>query len=214
MRAGSAWTSGLALTLTLVAGTGVSTHQRDEYLQAARIALQPDAIDIELDLTPGIAVADAFIAMVDGNRDGVLSADEQQRYANQVLSALVIALDTRPITAQLMSSTFPDPGAVRRGEGSVRLRARAALPRVSTGAHQLLFRNLHLPGVSAYLANALAPESARVAVTGQRRISDQSELTIEYTLRADPAVARAGLVVSLAVAAILIVPAARRFRAT
>lgn len=213
MRAGSAWTTGLALTLTLAAGTGVSTHQRDEYLQAARIALQPDALELELDLTPGIAVADAFIAMVDSNRDGALSADEQRRYADQILRALVVALDTKPLGARLISATFPDPGAVRRGEGAIRLRARAALPRVSAGAHQLLFKNMHLPGQSAYLANALAPETAQVAVTAQRRTSDQSELTIDYTLRADPAVARAGLVVSLAVAAMLIVPAARRFRA-
>ena len=53
---------------------------------------------------------------------------------------------------------------------------------MSAGSHRLLFRNAHLAGHSAYLANALVPESARVAVTAQRRDRDQSELTIEYTL--------------------------------
>jgi hypothetical protein len=53
---------------------------------------------------------------------------------------------------------------------------------VSPGAHRLLFRNAHLAGHSAYLANALVPESDRVAVTAQRRDRDQSELTIEYRI--------------------------------
>ena len=38
-----------------------------------------------------------------------------------------------------------------------------------------------------YLANALVPESDQVAVTAQRRDGDQSELTIDYVLRAAPA---------------------------
>ena len=54
---------------------------------------------------------------------------------------------------------------------------------MAAGSHRLLFRNAHLAGHSAYLANALVPESARVAVTAQRRDRDQSELTIEYMVR-------------------------------
>jgi hypothetical protein len=44
----------------LIAGTAstASAHRRDEYLQAARIAVGPDRVRIELDLTPGMAVAD------------------------------------------------------------------------------------------------------------------------------------------------------------
>jgi nickel/cobalt transporter (NicO) family protein len=80
------------------------------------------------------------------------------------------------LTAADQGSTF------RRGEGTIRLRVQATLPRVSAGSHQLRFRNEHLAGHSTYLANALVPESARVTVTAQRRVSDQRELTIEYTL--------------------------------
>ena len=66
------------------------------------------------------------------------------------------------------------------------------------GSHQLFFRNTHLAGHSAYLANALVPESPRVAVTVQRRDSDQSALTIEYAVRADSIPALAWVLGSLA----------------
>ncbi|PYR57550.1 MAG: hypothetical protein DMF85_13370 [Acidobacteria bacterium] len=52
------------------------------------------------------------------------------------------------------------------------------------GSHQLLFRNSHHPDRSVYLANALVPDSDEVAVTAQRRDGDQTELTIDYVLRA------------------------------
>ena len=46
----------------ILAGVAVvSAHRRDEYLQAARLALDPGRVQIELDLTPGIAVADAIL---------------------------------------------------------------------------------------------------------------------------------------------------------
>ena len=43
------------------------------------------------------------------------------------------------------------------------------------------------PPPSVYLANALVPGSEHVAVTAQRRDSDQTELTIDYVVRAAPA---------------------------
>jgi hypothetical protein len=50
-----------------------------------------------------------------------------------------------------------------------------------------MFRNRHHPARSVYLANALVPGSDEVAVTAQRRDRDQTELTIDYVLRAAPA---------------------------
>lgn len=182
MSARSGLTVALALTLTLAASTNVSAHRREDYLQAARIGVEPDTIRITLDLTPGIAVAESFLAALDHDRDGSLSTQEQRGYARQVSSALQVGIDDRPLQPSLVSWTFPEPTALRRGEGTLRLKLQAALPNVSAGTHRLFFRNTHLAGHSAYLANALVPESPRVAVTAQRRDHDQSELTIEYAL--------------------------------
>ncbi len=167
---------------TLAASPDVSAHRTEDYLQAARIGVEPDSVWITLDLTPGIAVAESFRAMLDHDRDGSLSTEEQRGYVEQVLSGLAVEIDGRRLEPRVRSSRFPEPSALRRGEGTIRLNIQATLPEVPDGAHELLFRNAHLAGHSAYLANALVPESARVAVTAQRRDRDQTELTIEYTL--------------------------------
>ncbi len=217
MRASSGGTALIGLALALALGASVSAHRRDEYLQAARIAVEPDHVGIELDLTPGAAVADALLATIDGDRDGSLSTIEQAAYARRVLGEMSLVLDGRPLPLQLASSTFPDLREARRGEAGMRLRLRTGVPDLRPGPHQLTFTNAHLPEHSAYLANALVPESERVAVTAQRRAVDQHELTIDFTLGATPgatagAASRAPLVVTLAFAAALIVPLTRRRR--
>ena len=102
---------------------------------------------------------------------------------------------------------------MRRGEGTIRLQSTATLPRLSTGLHQLLFRNRHHPDRSVYLANALVPASEEVAVTAQRRDSDQTELTIDYVLREGPAIpTRAWLLISVFGTVALCALAMRRLR--
>ena len=179
--------------MTIVGGAEVSAHRTDEYLQAARLAIDPGGVHIELDLTPGTALAEAILADIDRNRDGSLSAEEQRAYGSLVLSALDLEVDGTRLPLRLDASGFPGAEAVRRGEGTIRLHAAAILPRLSIGFHQLLFRNRHHPDRSVYLANALVPESDRVAVMAQRRDGNQTELTIDYVLHAAPATSTAVL---------------------
>jgi hypothetical protein len=205
MRASKGLVVVLTLTMILVAAMDVSAHRREDHLQAARIDLEPDRVLITLELTPGIAVAEPFIAALDRDRDGSLSTEEERGYAAQVASALAVEIDERPLQPRLLSWSFPEPAAFRRGEGTIRLKVQAALSRVSAGSHRLLFRNAHLADHSVYLANALVPESARVTVTAQHRDRDQSELTVEYTLHADSTGAALAWVLSSVAAAFLVV---------
>jgi len=194
----------LALAIAVVGGAQVSAHRRDEYLQAARLAIDPAGVQIDLDLTPGIALADEIIGDIDHDRNGSLSAGEERAYASLIASALQLEIDGRPVGVQLGSSSFPDPEAMRRGEGTIRLHSVATLPPLSVGAHHLLFRNKHDADRSVYLANALVPESDRVAVTAQRRDGGQSELMIDYVLDAAPATsARVWWLGSIAAAAVV-----------
>ena len=98
---------------------------------------------------------------------------------------------------------------MRRGEGTIQLQSTAILPRLPLGPHQLMFRNRHHPDRSVYLANALVPDTDEVAVTAQRRDGDQTELTINYVLRAAPARSRAawllgGIVAAMALSLLVI----------
>jgi hypothetical protein len=173
----------LALAIALASGLEVSAHRRDELLQAARLAIDPAAVRIELDLTPGIAVAETIIADIDRNHDGTISPDEQRDYADDVLARLQLEIDQAVLQPRFDASSFPDIEAMRRGVGTIRLASTASFPSMPPGSHQLLYRNRHHPDQSVYLANALVPVSDRVAVVAQRRDGDQRELIIDYAVR-------------------------------
>src|SRR6476619_7436329 len=78
----------LAAAVFAALSAPMSAHRRDEYLQAARIALAPDYARIDLDLTPGIAVAETVLADIDRDRSGTISADEARDYAGRVRQAI------------------------------------------------------------------------------------------------------------------------------
>jgi hypothetical protein len=169
--------------LIVGAGSSTSAHRRDEYLQAARIAIDPDRVRVEVDLTAGIAVADAVLAGIDADRDGAISSSEAQAYAAVVRQAVRLDVDAAPISAALVSSAFPDVAALRGGEGPIRVVLLASLPPLGPGRHQIRYRNAHRADIGVYLANALVPASDRVAINGQQRDAAQRELIVDYELR-------------------------------
>jgi hypothetical protein len=175
---------GLVAAFVLASGAGGSAHRYDEFLQAARIGVEADHVRVDMNLTPGMAVADAVVGEIDVNRDGVLSPGEQHSYAELVLDRITLLVDdSLPVRLALAESRFPDPAAMRSGDAAIALTLKADMPRLGDGSHRLRFRNDHATANGVYLANALVPDTARVAVTGQRRDVDQRELTIDFTLR-------------------------------
>src|SRR6185436_8782565 len=103
----------------------------------------------------------------------------------RVLGAIGVQIDGQALQTNPRASTFPVVEALRQGDGTIRLKVAAALPRLSEGHHQLFFRNTHRPEVSVYLANALVPESDRIAIMGQSRDRDQRDLTIDFVFRTE-----------------------------
>jgi hypothetical protein len=188
LRSGRRAAFAIALAGAVLAGGGASAHRLDEYLQAARIDIDTARVRLELDLTPGVAVADTIVAEIDDDRNGAISPEEKRAYRDHVLGALRMQVDGTWLRLDAVASTFPDLDAIRRGEGTIRLQAAAPLPSQRDGSHQLVFRNNYRPHVSAYLANALVPADPRVAVTAQERDANQSRLTIDYVVH--PATSR------------------------
>jgi hypothetical protein len=169
-----------------------SAHRRDEYLQAARLDLAPDRIDLELDLTPGMALAGRVIAEMDRDGDGVVSDGEARLYANAVQRETRLEIDGRPLRLQLTDSRAAAVGAMHDGVGTFQVRWTAALPALPPGAHQVRFSNTYHADIGVYLANVLVPSSDRVLVTGQDRDADQRTLTISYELRGGRSARRGG----------------------
>ena len=183
MRASNRTALALALAAACVAADSLSAHRRDELLQAARIGVEPGRVDLELDLTPGMTIAEAFIAGIDRDRNGTLSVDEQREYVDLVLDGIHLELDGLPLRMQAGAFVFPPIDELRRGEAAIQLRSSASLPDVAVGGHRLDFGNAHQPDRSVYLANALVPASDRIAVVAQHRDSEQHNLRIDFVVR-------------------------------
>jgi len=173
----------VAAALVAAAVTPLSAHRLDDYLQAARIGIDPDRVQIELDLTPGVDVARTVLTEIDRNRNRAVDADEAQAFAARIARDLRLELDGRPLVLHEISRSFPAVDDVLKGEGTIQLLWTARVPGLAPGTHRLVYRNDHHADIGVYLANALVPASPRIAVTAQRRDVDQHQIAIEYELR-------------------------------
>lgn len=187
----------LGLAIAAAAVTSVSAHRRDEFLEAARLAIDPDRVELQLDLTPGISLADRIIGEIDRDRDGVVSEVETRAYAAVVQRDIGLELDGHALPLTLLESRPASAVAMANGEGTLQLRWDAVLPPLDAGAHRLTFRNGHHNDIGVYLANVLVPASDRVAVTAQDRDADQREFTVRYELKAPPSSALRALLSGL-----------------
>jgi hypothetical protein len=169
-----------AVVLTLGAPRSADAHRLDEYLQATRLSIGAVRIVVQIDVTPGIALADTARRAVDTDGDGAISAAEAGRYARSVIDRLTLSIDGRPARIELTTQEFPDPREFDLGVGTIRLRAEAAMPTAGSGRHRLTYANGYDPEKSVYLVNALAPADARVRITAQDRDAAQRRVTIDY----------------------------------
>ena len=165
----------------VVGTTDLYAHRRDELLQAARIGVAADRVELELSLTPGGAVADDVIGTIDRDRDGVFSPEEQRLYTNQVMAAIELRIDGRMVKMDMGTSAYPLPGELRDGDRSIELGSTATFPELSSGRHEIAFTNSYRCDISVYLANALKPDSERIVIASQHRDPTQRTLTIGFT---------------------------------
>jgi len=182
--------------LGLIFSHTADAHRLDEYLQASQISIESGRIIVEINLTPGAAVADGVIAEIDRDADGELSPSEGAAYAGVVVRSLSLEVDGGQRPLVLERYRFPSPAAMRQGLGTIRLYAVAEPPLVA-GHHRLVFRNAHRSDIGAYLVNALVPSDERIAIHGQSRDFLQREYAVEYALGLPRTSTRAASVSSL-----------------
>ena len=172
----------VALCAWLATVPPAGAHRLDEYLQATRLSIDIEHIDLEIDLTAGAAIASNVFAWIDTNRDGEISGVEGEAYARQMLRSVVLKVDGCPGPVILVGSSFPEFRDMGLGVGTIRLRATAKVPSAGTGRHQVSFLNTHRPESSVYLVNALVPENPRIQLGDPRRDRAQLSLTLDYTV--------------------------------
>ena len=158
-----------------------SAHRLDEYLQAMRVDVRGNGIVVELDLTPGSAIAPAILAVLDPDGDRAIGSSERDAYVADVIRALHLTLDGRPLALDELGRDFPSADDLRDGNGVIRLVLEAEFAQ-SSGPHRLVVDNGYRRDVGAYLANVLRPESDSITIAAQRRDPRQQELTIDFVV--------------------------------
>jgi len=171
----------LGILLLIPASAGA--HRLDEYLQATRVGIERDRVNVDIDLTPGVSIAGAVTAWLDLNGDGEISSTESIAYGRQVLASLAMSVDGKPVRLNGLDAQAPTIAEMGMGVGTIRVHASGIIPSRGSGRHQLTIINTHHPESGVYLANALVPSDTGIEILGQRRSADQHSLTIEYEIR-------------------------------
>jgi len=156
-------------------------HRIDEYLQAARLAIAPDRVTLQMDLTPGVDVAPLIFALISTNHDGSISEREARAYATQFLKEVVLDLDGHSQRLSLVRAQFPSFQEMNEGVGTIRIEAFAVCAS-APGNHVLSFQNNHRSDISVYLVNALVPASRNIEISGQHRDSLQRGIQLQFTV--------------------------------
>ena len=128
----------LALLLALLTfPSAVFAHRDDQYLQATLVAIEPSGVRLQINLTPGVAVAEQVIAQIDRDRNGTISKNEAATYAELLKRDLALRLDGRKLDLKLTASEFVSPAELRTGSGIIQMEFSASPARsrpVPTGS--------------------------------------------------------------------------------
>ena len=172
----------LPLLLALLAfPSAVFAHRDDQYLQATLVAIEPSGVRLQINLTPGVAVAEQVLAQIDRDRDGAISKNEAAAYAESLKRDLTLRIDGRKLELKLTASEFVSPAELRTGSGTIQMEFSAIFGPLAAGPHRLTLENRHLTTMSVYLINAAQPRFATVEITRQKRNENQSAGEIEFT---------------------------------
>src|SRR5438477_11332743 len=102
---------GVSVLLALSLPGGAAAHRLDEYLQATLIGVTRDGTDVEIQLTPGVAMLPVLLAVIDQDRDGRISPAEEHAYASRVAREVELRVDGVPAPRSLIESKLPTTAA-------------------------------------------------------------------------------------------------------
>jgi len=175
-----------ACLFLLVAGTSlVFAHRLDECLEATLIEIKPDEVRVQINMNPGVQVADAVIWQIDLDHDGKITRVEGDRYAKMLVKQLALALDEERLKLEFLDATFDLVPELKDGTGNIQVNMRASSrhPSMRAGDHVVSFENHHQPQLSVYLLNAVLPKTPAIRILKQERSENQSTGRIHFSFK-------------------------------
>jgi hypothetical protein len=155
-------------------------HRFDEYLQSTLIAVESDRINVDVHLTPGVAVTPTVIAAIDTNGDGAFSDAEQRAYAAKVIQEMYLSLNRIRLVPKIVTVGFPSVAVIKEGCGEIHLGLTVDLP-PSSPDRKLRLENNHQSGIAVYQVNSLVSRDPKIQLGKERRGYSQSVYELEYT---------------------------------
>lgn len=159
-----------------------SAHPVDEVVQGAYLTLTPAGVELELDITPGSAVAASVTGSLDADHNGRVTTAEARAYATRVLAAQTLTLDGTRARWTLRDVQVPPLANLKLGSDTLKILAFA--PRVQrAGPHTLTYTNAYRPAKTQRVANIFLKPGGPLTdrVTGQTRSADLTRLTVQFT---------------------------------
>ncbi|MBN9659627.1 MAG: hypothetical protein J0H49_15700 [Acidobacteria bacterium] len=171
----------LAIVVSILLSTGgyLHAHPSGEYEQSSTISVLRGQVQVQLCLSPGVAVYRSILTMIDLNADGAVSESEQQAYAQRVLGDVSLTVDGQRLPLRLAASKFAAPEALKEGRGTIEVDLTADVP-ANGQNRKLVFENKHRRDISTYSVNALTTGAPGIQVAKQERNPEQSELRLDY----------------------------------
>jgi hypothetical protein len=169
----------LAAAIILLGGTAAPAHRLDEYLQGAIISVEKNRVDVQITLTPGVAVFPLLLADMDADGDGVISAVEQHAYVVRILRDLSLKIDGQPLAPRLLSMEFPAIEEMKEGRGEIQVEFDANLP-VGGPNRKLTLENHHQNRIAAYQVNCLVSRDPDIRILAQKRNYSQSFYELDF----------------------------------
>lgn len=168
----------LAFGLTLTA----AAHRLDELLQSTLVAVGPDHLHLDVQLTPGVAVAPGWVDALDVDRDGIVSPSEAVAHARRLAGDLAVALDGQSLPVGVVSAVAAPVADLRAGVGGLQATLEARFRPMLPGPHAVRVENRHLPEGSVHLVNAVQPTASWIQVLAQRRNETQSDFQMDLVV--------------------------------
>lgn len=172
----------------------VLAHPADVYLQASYLTVQPDQIVVELKLSPAVLAVPQLLGELDPDGDEQIPDAAWQTYVGNVVQTLTLQVDGTVLPLTVTAVETPAYLNLQAGYGEIRITLNALLPMapldLTTGTHEIAYRNDFAPIGVAYQVNAFVEQGAddNLAITlgKQNRDELQQSMTVDYTFAAVP----------------------------
>ena len=169
----------VAVGLALCGGSA-SAHPLDEVIQAAYLTIAPGEIQLDLEIQPGILVAQDIARVVDANGDRRISPAEARAYGERTLRNSSLTVDGGPATLRLVN--VETPPYAQLAQGYIMHIHAVATRRDRVGARVFAYLNRYAPLKSQYQANVFlsAGSGWTFDVASQGHSPDGRGLTVAY----------------------------------